>query len=402
MHFRLFDRPLIVDDPLSTMYIDGQYDDYEPGSSYEGRVQIHNSVGFCKVEVLDSNIPPGAYVYVDNISKEVVLKWPAYKPPVETFTLLENGDFSQGDTGSWTNTGEGNPFVIEPDSDGNMSMKFKSGFSGGHFSRSPLAPVKNINRQITLTGQIAQGKSSKRKLWGGLLLTWFDKDRNILSWNESNWINSGGGYKEAKVIAAPTNPLTKFVAAQIHFDRRGQNHPGWADNIQWDHVWEKGYDSDEQLFVEVRVTDALNNTATHRGTIDELSIWITSKLYPVPVVESFASSLTAPTRLLHQDGITEQYEQYSVVPPVPLGLARRKLLQQINAGSESYAMSLPVPKLFLRKRTLVQINAGFERWAMSLPVPKMFLRKRHPYISNAMASLRLGLPVPTKLERKKP
>ncbi|UYA98877.1 hypothetical protein IVIADoCa7_51 [Xanthomonas phage vB_Xar_IVIA-DoCa7] len=396
MHFRLFDRPLIVDDPLSTMYIDGQYDDYDPGSSYEGRVQIHNSVGFCKVEVLDSNIPPGAYVYVDNISKEVVLKWPVYTPPVETFTLLENGDFSAGDTGSWTNTGEGNPFVIEPDSSGNMSMKFKSGFSGGHFSRSPLAPVKNINRQITLTGQIAQGKSSKRKLWGGLLLAWFDENRNILSWNESNWINSGGDYKEAKVIAAPTNPLTKYVAAQIHFDRRGQNHPGWADNIQWDHVWEKGYDSDETLFVEVRVTDALNNTATHRGTIDERSIWRSSQLYPIVVVESIGMGANS-TGIEHKPGVPGQLEVVTLGVGFT-GIERRSLVAKFTAPVESVSYGAGFTSIqrqsivakFTAERESIQFGAGF----------KGFARQVHPSIRTAQEHISFSAAF-TKITRTK-
>lgn len=292
MHFRLFDRPLIIDDPLSSIYIDGQYADYVEGSAYEGRVQIHGSVGYTTVEILSSNLPPGAYAYVDNVFKQVVVKWPAYTPPVDTFTLLENGDFAKGDTGAWTNTGEGNPFVIEPDSNGQMSMKFKSGFSGGHYSESPLAPITDINRQITATGRIAQGKSSKRKLWGGIVLVFHDKDRNYLNHLESNWVNSGGDYKDVKVVAAASNVLAKFVSVRIHFDRKGQNHPGWADDIKWDHVWTQGYDKDADLFVEVRVKDALNNTATHRGTIGVKSNWFTSLLYPQVAQEYLFASVS--------------------------------------------------------------------------------------------------------------
>lgn len=402
MHFRLFDRPLIVDDPLSAIYIDGQYDDYTPGEAYEGRVQIHGSVGKCTVEILDSNLPPGAYAYVDNVFKEVVVKWPVYTPPVDTFTLLENGDFSEGDTGSWTNTGEGNPFVIEPDSDGNMSMKFKSGFSGGHFSRSPLAPVSNINRQITLKGQIAQGKSSKKKLLGGLLLCWFDKDRNITHWNESNWIMSGGGYQEAKITAAASRVDTKFVAAQVHFHRNGQNHPGWADNIQWDHVWTKGYDSDETLFVRVRVTDALNNSAEHYGTIDELSIWLTSKLYPLYAEETFGQMGVEPSSFRRGYGIGDQLDSMMVYAPKPLTLARRRMLQQLTADPVSWQINAPKPLSFARKKMLIQYNAGVESFGYTLVKPVQFIRKKHPYIRNAQEGFVTNNPVPTKLERKKP
>ncbi|WWO60262.1 endo-1,4-beta-xylanase C [Xanthomonas phage SB3] len=332
MHFRLFDRPLIVDDPLSQLRISGVYDDYDPGTPYEGRVQIINSVGKCTVEVLDSNLPPGAFVYIDNISKEVVVKWPKYTPPVETISLLENGDFSQGDTGSWTNTGEGNPFVIEPDSDGNMSMKFKSGFYDGHFSRSPLAPVKNINRPITLTGQIAQGKSSKKKLLGSVLLVWFNEKREVMHWSEGNWVMSGGGYQEAKVIAAANHPDVKFVCAQIHFHRNGQNHPGWADNIKWDHVWEKGYNEDEMKFVTVRVTDALNNSVVHRGEIEERALWATSTLYPTLVLEQISPNQQLSSVLI---GAAKNSEPMDVMTP---GIADFRVTFKTNVNETKYPL----------------------------------------------------------------
>ncbi|AHB12137.1 tail fiber protein [Xylella phage Paz] len=293
MHFRLFDRPLIVDDPLASMYIDGQYEDYNPGQAYEGRVQIHGAVGFAKVEVLSANLPPGYYVYVDNVTKEVVVRWSPYTPPTETFTLVENGDFSAGDNGAWTNTGADAPFVIEPDSGGNMSMKFKEGFGGGYYSESVLAPIKDINRQITATGRIAQGKSSKRKLWGGIVLAFHDANRNLLNYLESNWVNSGGDYKDVKVVAAAADSKAKFVSVRIQFDRKGQNYPAWADDIKWDHSWTKGYNDDEQLSVTVRVTDSLNNTATHTGTIDERSNWYYGKLNGLYMYDSLGLTGTA-------------------------------------------------------------------------------------------------------------
>lgn len=290
MHFRLFDRPLIFDGPLSSMYIDGQYADYEPGSAYEGRVQIHGSVGYTKVEILESNIPPGAYVYVDNVFKQVVVKWPQYTLPTDTFTLLENGDFSQGDTGAWSNTGPSNPFSINADDNGNSSLEFKSGFRGAHYSEGPFAPITDINRQITATGRIAQGKSSKRNLWGGIVLAFHDQNRNILNYLESNWVNSGGPYQDVTVTAAASDVRAKFVSVRVHFDRRGQNHPGWADDIKWNHSWTKGYNSEDQLFLRIRVTDSLNNVAEHRGVIDESSLWVTSMPYDYYMLDSLTES----------------------------------------------------------------------------------------------------------------
>lgn len=292
MHFRLFDRPLIFDGPLSSMYIDGQYADYTPGSAYEGRVQIHGSVGYTKVEILESNIPPGAYVYVDNVFKQVVVKWPQYTLPTDTFTLLENGDFSQGDTGAWSNTGPSNPFSINADDNGNSSLEFKSGFRGAHYSEGPFAPITDINRQITATGRIAQGKSSKRNLWGGIVLAFHDQNRNILNYLESNWVNSGGPYQDVTVTAAASDVRAKFVSVRVHFDRRGQNHPGWADDIKWNHSWVKGYNSDEQLMVRVRVTDAVGNTAEHTGYIEENSNWYFGKLNGLYVYEGLGISAT--------------------------------------------------------------------------------------------------------------
>lgn len=396
MHFRLFDRPLIVDDPLSSMYIDGQYDDYDPGTAYEGRVNIHGSVGRCTVEILSSNLPPGAYAYVDNVFKQVVVKWPAYTPPVDTFTLLENGDFSEGDTGAWTNTGPGNPFIIEPDSDGQMSMKFQSGFGGGHYSESPLAPITDINKQITATGRIAQGKSSKRKMWGGIVLVFHDKDRNYLNHLESNWVNSGGGYKDVKVVAAASNVLAKFVSVRIHFDRKGQNHPAWADDIKWDHVWTKGYDSDEQLFVEVKVTDALNNTAIHRGTIDEFSIWRSSQLYPLVAVESLRLGAGA-TGIDHKPGVPGQIESMGMGFGFS-GIERRSLVAKFTAPYEAMEFGAGFTSIqrqsivakFTAERESIQFGAGF----------KGFARQVHPSIRTAQEHISFSAAF-TKITRTK-
>lgn len=385
MHFRLFDRPLIIDDPLSSMYIDGQYDDYSPGSAYEGRVNINRSVGRCTVEILSSNLPPGAYAYVDNVFKQVVVKWPAYTPPVDTFTLLENGDFSKGDTGAWTNTGPGNPFIIEPDSDGQMSMKFQSGFGGGHYSESPLAPITDINRQITATGRIAQGKSSKRKMWGGIVLVFHDKDRNYLNHLESNWVNSGGGYKDVKVVAAAANVLAKFVSVRIHFDRKGQNHPAWADDIKWDHVWTQGYDSDEQLFVEVEVTDALNNKARHRGVIDEENLWLTSQPSPVYHFDSIQPSASFAkaygwsneidnfsTSAEFVSATSEEVVKYSTYTMPPQDFLRVTGAEFVRASSETlvkYTTYTMPPQDYLRANhaTFVAASSIVQNYIRTLP-----------------------------------
>ncbi|QOI69545.1 tail fiber protein [Xanthomonas phage Xaa_vB_phi31] len=363
MHFRLFDRPLIVDGQLSSMYIDGQYDDYDPGEAYEGRVDIHGSVGRCTVEILSSNLPPGAYAYVDNVFKQVVVKWPKYTPPTETFSLLENGDFSEGDTGAWTNTGEGNPFVIEPDSDGKMSMKFKSGFGGGHYSESPLAPIKDINRQITATGRIAQGKSSKRKMWGGIVLVFHDKDRNYLNHLESNWVNSGGGYKDVKVVAAASNVLAKFVSVRIHFERKGQNHPAWADDIKWDHVWTKGYDADEQLYVEVKVTDSLNNTAIHTGTIDERSNWYYGKLNGLYVYDSISVNAT-PKAFKPFDMPRLPYEGTMVGASVTGFVSRSFVAPSYDAGNEQVVVNAAVTGFVIRD-VARRADGGIENVSLS-------------------------------------
>lgn len=71
--FQLYGRPLAENEPLPPLMIVGSLPSYEPGNSYEGRLDVLNAIGKCTAEIVESSLPPGAYVFMDNFTQEVVL-----------------------------------------------------------------------------------------------------------------------------------------------------------------------------------------------------------------------------------------------------------------------------------------------------------------------------------------
>lgn len=105
MRSRVHDRPFLDQhgaveavDGLP-LYVTGELAAYDPGNPYEARLQIHNAIGDCTVELLTANLPDGGGVAVDNATSEVVVAWPAF---VSRPTTLVNPGFETGDLSSWT------------------------------------------------------------------------------------------------------------------------------------------------------------------------------------------------------------------------------------------------------------------------------------------------------------
>lgn len=313
MHFRLFNKPAAfgLANPPGAMWIDGVYEDYVAGEPYEGRVQIHGSKGLMKVEILDSNLPPGASVYIDQITKEVVVKWLKYEPPVNTIKGVPNGSFETQEF--WELVGPGTPCSIEqgwsPDGKGNLTYRDQK---GQYKVYGAWAPVSSRTRQILLTAKVEHGKSSKGNASCAIALAWYDEKRQLVREDVGNAVTNGGKgrWYDTKVFQSSGDPAIRFVRPCVIFDRRKQNHPIHAGQVEWDHAYEQGYLEDETKFVEVKVTDSLHNVAIHRGIIEENNIWLTSTLYPTLVVEQFGSKLgyiQARTGKAHNGGYDDGF-----------------------------------------------------------------------------------------------
>lgn len=99
---RLFDKPSHVHRaqqlPLAVV---GELPGYTPGEAYEGRLDILGSIGRCRVDLLEGELPPGTQVFVDNFAKKVVVKWPTFSPARPTEEGIVNNDFSLGSLAGW-------------------------------------------------------------------------------------------------------------------------------------------------------------------------------------------------------------------------------------------------------------------------------------------------------------
>lgn len=292
-HFRLYERPLVMDEIESALTVTGELEGYTSGEPYESRLQINNSIGRCTVEIIEASLPPGAAVRVDNVTKEVVVKWDAYTVVADELNSVPNGDFEEGDNGQWS---FGNGWSIqaggaETGTYAGVFHNFK-GTASIESVRVPYTP----GTPITASCRFQQGASSKGNLTGRILLIWCDENGNMIpggegiSWAGGNLIRSGsrGEWKTSTVTAASRAAVS--VAAGFSAHRKKQNLLARVDNFTWNHKYTLGQVGDDVYFLHIKVTDSLNRVAYWKGAIEEYGVYLTSQLYPFYEVESLTSS----------------------------------------------------------------------------------------------------------------
>lgn len=280
---RLYGRPLAADDIPPPLLVTGQLEGYTPGDEYEGRLQISGNIGKCRVEMVEQSLPPGAYCFVDNFTNEIVLKWPPYTGEFPT-TAVPNGDFEGGDNGQMV-LGPG--WTIDPTGGegGGAAAKFLD-FKG--ISAVYSAPVPyDSGTFIQASIRFAQGLSGKGSLVGRLILMWCDANGNLvpggedISWSGGNLIRQGapGQWLTSSAHARSNHPNVATVRLGFSINRKRQNHPAWVDNFTWDHEYIVGSDLDLLYTVTFKVTDSANRVAYWAGTVDQFSVYATSRPY---------------------------------------------------------------------------------------------------------------------------
>ena len=291
-HIRLFERPLVADEVLPALMVTGVLPDYTAGAAYEGRLPILNSVGKCTVEVLESNLPPGAFVRVDNITKEVVVKWAAYKKEEESVSIVPGGDFEDGDTGSWS-LGPGWSIGAGPDYDtksGTYSARFAGVKAKGSDMVSPRVPAK-VNDYIRVSAQVQQGASAKGNAGARVSLIYRNADGAELLRLWGNLVTSGKNGEWNETVAEGAAPAeTATVEVVISAYRNRENFALWVDDVVWNHKYTLGQNDDDLYFLRIKVTDSLNRSAYWRGSIQEYADYLTSQLYPYTFSENVIAS----------------------------------------------------------------------------------------------------------------
>lgn len=291
-HFLLYGRPLMADEAEAALTITGVLHSYSPGEAYEGRLQINNSVGRCIVEIIEADLPPGATVRVDNLTKEVVVKWPAFVEVVEEETVLPNGSFEGGDDGTWAlgpgwSIGSGSGYDTH---DGTFSARFANVNTQGSDLRSPILQAK-VNDYIRVKGYVQQGASSKGNAGARVSLSYHDKDGKELQINHGKYVSSGKKSNWHDTVAEGAAPKgTAGVMVRFTAFRKKQNHPLWVDNLTWDHKYQVGTLSDPTYYIRLRVTDSLNRQAEWAGFISVLQVMLFGQLYGYYAAEGIDSA----------------------------------------------------------------------------------------------------------------
>lgn len=375
-HIRLFERPLVADEVQPALMVTGMLPGYTAGDAYEGRLPILNSIGKCTVEVLESTLPPGAFVRVDNITKEAVVKWSAYKEEEESISLVPGGDFEDGDAGSWS-LGNGWSIGSGPDYDvksGSYSARFAGVKTKGSDMVSPRVPAK-VNDYIRVTAQVQQGASAKGNAGARVSLIYRNAEGAELLrlWGNLASSGSGGAWNASTAEgAAPADTATVEVVISAYRNR--ENFALWVDDVVWNHKYTLGQESDDGYFLYLKVTDSLNRVAYWKGNIEEYGVFLTSTPYQYEQpYEAYVPTLAVTGLSLRVPPTAEALDAY--VPQLAVtGVTLRDIQRSITAPSDAYTPSLAVASITLRT---VQRGITIEpdAYAPALAVTGLSLRK---------------------------
>lgn len=269
-HIFMFGKPLDpAGDPPApdALSITGNLPSYQLDVNYEGRLQINNAVGKCKVEIVDGTYPASTYAFVDNGTKEVVVRFDAVNSEYPT-TDVPNGDFELGDNGMWD---KGPGWFINTSGDkltGSYSATYAGNY-GQSVLRGPMIPCAG-GELVSATAPVQQGASAAGNAGATLQLLFFDEDRiqlpGSLGIAQGNPVYSGsGGAWNNSTVNTIFPSSARFVQWQIVGDRRKENKPLWIDDVYWNHSWVNQVTGDFEI--TLKVTDAENRVAYWTGPI---------------------------------------------------------------------------------------------------------------------------------------
>lgn len=290
---RLFLKPLAETPPPSLLSVTGAFPKYALGNAYTGRIQINNSVGKCKVTVIEhATLPAGYLVYVDNVTKEVVVTWPKSELTPVTQHPVNNGSFEDGLNG-WLPITPGWDVVTGDAIDLTKKARCINAKREMRLRSAPV-PAGAVGTPINLGIMVQQGASSKGNAGGAAELVFLRGDGSVLETHQGNVIMSasnGAWYESRLLRQVPEGAV--YVAAQCYCIRKRQNRGVYFDKATWDHRYKAGSDDAMPIWLHLRVTDADNSTADWTGYIVSYSEFISSSPYPVMVVGEDSLSYSA-------------------------------------------------------------------------------------------------------------
>ena len=276
--------------PVPPLGLSGSLSNYDAGVDYEGRLSITNSIGRCTVQLVSGDLPTGYQLFVDNFTKQVVLKFPATAQE-ETRSGMPNGDFEQGQGGWNLPTGwavETVPYGSNPT---NKALVYRGAGSGR--ARSDWFPLNGLPL-INFSALWNQGPSNKDNvdLYTNIL---FKNSAGVESrvsgskvggLSNSTWHASSGS-------SSPTTGATQVALEFEVFRRNSRDRETFVDNATWTLSYPVQLPQ-ESYTITLRVRDSAGRTADWTGTIQQNLIptwkWVVSKLAYFAVRESPSSA----------------------------------------------------------------------------------------------------------------
>lgn len=265
MAARIYDRPDLDQDVYQpALYVNGRFARAKPSQAYEGRLQIRNSIGGCSVlQIGGDKLPDGTQLRVDQVTKEVVVAWPAY---VTAQAPIANANFEDGKTGwelgpGWNITTENPP---------------SGQWSAGYWGNWGTSRISNAARYTVQPGQITtakcdvrQGASSEGNAGGSVMLEYRNASGEVIHTVEGNQVMSASKnrvYPSSVFGAAPPGAATINVAG--NGIRYRENKILFVDNFQWDHtVPSTGINFERVFNIVLRVNDSIGRSFVWSGPI---------------------------------------------------------------------------------------------------------------------------------------
>ncbi|MDY4297509.1 MULTISPECIES: hypothetical protein [unclassified Xanthomonas] len=289
----LYDRP-DLDQTLGVLplRVVGMLPGYRLLMPYEGRLQIQNAIGPCSVlQIGGDQLPPGAMVFVDNATSEVVVAWPAYSANV---TPLFNPGLENGNLGGWNITLSGQQSASPKAIEVSTARPFAGQYSAYYLGETGVGHAGGIEalwtnttigrcyptQVVVASAMIALDDTDKSQNRGNVRLIWQDADGNVLRTSQGNLIRGNNSrYQESRVSAA-----APVGASQVRFAVwTTANYSGGVrfDNAMWNLPTIIGLNEDRQFYIQLRVRDSAGREALWAGYIGEQALYYTTQLYPI-------------------------------------------------------------------------------------------------------------------------
>jgi len=266
MHIRLFERPSPVGGTLQgALEVVGSLPVARVAQSYTGRLDIVNAIGACTVEMLDGSLPPGATVYVDNDTHQVVVTWPSYQ---SGDTPIANASLEAGNADGWQ-LGPGWSVTDDNATDGDYTLVYAN--NGGDSravstTRAEVSPGTSVHASC----DVRQGASSSGNAGACVLLEFRDASGLLLSTFEGNLVDQGSNNESqvsSVVASAPTGTATVNIGTRGF--RKRQNREVWVDNFSWNVQREEvGVNITGSYCITLRVHDSAGRQADWEGCVE--------------------------------------------------------------------------------------------------------------------------------------